>query len=99
ALGTHLLQDTLAQGREPDLAVLPPRVFYPLGPEISEHWFRIRQRPRLEKVLGADALIVHWYASVRTKQIVPRIDAAYVREHADRQLFSALALPLLEGLG
>lgn len=100
ALGTHLLQDTLAQAREPDLAVLPPEVFYPLGPEISEHWFRIRrERPPLEQVIGAQTLVVHWYASVRTAKIVPRIDAAYVREHADRQLFSALALPLLDGLG
>ncbi|HLT38568.1 MAG TPA: glycosyltransferase [Enhygromyxa sp.] len=100
ALGTHLLQDTLARGREDDLAVLPPRAFYPLGPEISEHWFRIRRElPPLEQVIGADTLVVHWYASVRTRTIVPRIDAAYVREQADRQLFSALALRVLDGLG
>ncbi len=98
ALGTHLLQDTLAHGREPDLAVLPPRVFYPLGPEISEHWFRMHRRPpALDEVLSPDTLVVHWYASVRTKKIVPRIDAAYVREHAGRQLFSALALPVVDG--
>jgi hypothetical protein len=98
ALGTHLLQDTLAHAREPDLAVLPPRVFYPLGPEISEHWFRIRrERPPLEQVLGPDTRVVHWYASVRTQELVPRIDAAYVRAHAQRQLFSALALGVLQG--
>lgn len=97
ALGTHLLQDTLARRREPDLAVLPPPVFYPLGPEISEHWFRIRRRlPAIDEVIGEETLVVHWYASVRTQKVVPRIDAAYVREHADRQLFSALALPLLD---
>lgn len=96
ALGTHLLQDTLAQMREPDLAVLPPRVFYPLGPEISEHWFRVRKAaPAIDQLISPDTLVVHWYASVRTKKIVPRIDAAHVREHASRQLFSALALPLL----
>jgi hypothetical protein len=96
ALGTHLLQDTLAHGREGDLRVLPPRYFYPLGPEISAHWFRIRRElPPLEAVLHEDTLIVHWYASVRTKKLVPLIDADYVREHADRQLFSALALPLI----
>jgi hypothetical protein len=99
ALGTHLLQDTLAQGREVDLCVLPPPVFYPLGPEISHHWFRERQSlPKLGEVVGEETLVVHWYASVRTQQLVPRIDAQYVRAHADRQLFSALALPLLDDL-
>lgn len=97
ALGTHLLQDTLAREREPDLAVLPPPVFYPLGPEISEHWFRIRRElPPLDRVIGPETLVVHWYASVRTQTIVPQIDAAYVRGHANRQLFSALALPLVD---
>jgi hypothetical protein len=99
ALGTHLLQDTLAQRREPDLCVLPPPVFYPLGPEISHHWFRERQSlPKLDEVVGEETLVVHWYASVRTQKLVPRIDAQYVRAHADRQLFSALALPLLDDM-
>jgi hypothetical protein len=97
ALGTHLLQDTLAEDREPDLCVLPPSVFYPLGPEISHHWFRLRRTlPPLREVIADDTLVVHWYASVRTHKLVPRIDAQYVRAHADRQLFSALALPLLD---
>lgn len=97
ALGTHLLQDTLADARESDLAVMPPRVFYPLGPEISEHWFRIRRElPPLEQVLGAETRVVHWYASVRTQKLVPHIDAAYVRAHARRQLFSALAMCVLD---
>ena len=98
ALGTHLLQATLADRREGDVAVLPPRVFYPLGPELSAHWFRIRRRtlPALDQVLSCDTLVVHWYASVRTKHIVPRIDAAYVRAHASAQLFSALALAELD---
>jgi hypothetical protein len=99
ALGTHLLQDTLSEYRESDLCVLPPPVFYPLGPEISHHWFRLRRSlPKLDEVISEDTLVVHWYASVRTQQLVPRIDAQYVRAHADRQLFSALALPLLDDL-
>lgn len=97
ALGTHLLQDTLAEAREADVRVLPPSWFYPLGPEISHHWFRLRRRvPALDEVLDADTRIVHWYASVRTREWIPRIDPSYVRAHADRQLFAALALPLLD---
>jgi hypothetical protein len=96
ALGTHLLQDTLAHYREADLRVLPPRYFYPLGPEISQHWFRVRgSLPPLDHVISEDTLVVHWYASVRTRRIVPQINADYVRANADRQLFSALVLPLV----
>ena len=98
ALGTHLLQAVLASGREPDLAVLPPRVFYPLGPELSEHWFRsTRTPPALAELLSADTRVVHWYASVRTARIVPTIDQAWIRAHADRRAFAALAAPLLDG--
>jgi hypothetical protein len=91
ALGTHLLQAVVADFRGPTLAVLPPPVFYPLGPEISEHWFRARRVVELERALTPETLLVHWYASVRTRAYVSHIDAAYVREHARTQLFSALA--------
>jgi len=47
-LGTHLLQRVVAQylesapphGGPAALVVHDPEVFYPLGPELSEHWFR-----------------------------------------------------------
>lgn len=93
ALGTHLLGETVQTDRDPSVVVHPPRTFYPLPPEISEHWFRVGRRPPLCEVLPAETVTVHWYASVRTAGLVPRIDPAYVRAHADRQLFSALALP------
>jgi len=107
ALGTHLLQTRVAQAAtnpalRGEVRVYPPGYFYPLAPEISEHWFRTSPLPRLPTrdmakrlaaALRPETRTVHWYASVRTKAIVPRIDPAYVRRHADRQLFSALALP------
>jgi hypothetical protein len=91
ALGTHLLQDTIA-ARPGEIVLHPPEVFYPLAPEISEHWFRVRSRVDLDEVIGPATRVVHWYASVRTRAIVPRIDATYVREHRTRQLFSAAAV-------
>ena len=42
-------------------------------------------------MLRPSTRVVHWYASVKTKHLVPRIDEAYVEEHASTQLFSALA--------
>jgi len=91
ALGTHLLQQAVAESRWPDVVVHAPDVFYPLGPEISEHWFRPGLAPRLGDVLRPSTRVVHWYASVRTKDIAPQIDPDYVRAHAHEQLFSALA--------
>jgi hypothetical protein len=91
ALGTHLLQEVVADYAGADLHVLEPEVFFPLGPEISEHWFRERARVELDEVLGPRTLLVHWYASVRTRPYVEQIDASFVEAHAARQLFSALA--------
>jgi glycosyl transferase-like sugar-binding protein len=100
ALGTHLLQAVVhdARGRERELGlrVHEPPVFYPLGPEISEHWFRFTPRPAPAEALLPETRVVHWYASVRTEGVVKHIDPAYVRANAGRQLFSALALPLLD---
>jgi len=95
ALGTHLLQSTIASYAGEDFTVHPPELFYPLGPEISRDWFRIEQEGRtvrLEDVLDARTLVVHWYASVRNRAIVDRMDPAFVRAHASRQLLSALAM-------
>jgi hypothetical protein len=40
---------------------------------------------------------VHWYASVRTHELVAQIDPQYVRARAGRQLFSDLVLPIVSG--
>lgn len=98
SLGVHTLQDCLAE--DPlGATVLPPPYFYPLGPVLSLHWFRRRRAlPSLDQVLFPETRVVHWYASVRTRKLVPQIDPEYVRRHADHQLFSAMALPFLESL-
>jgi hypothetical protein len=95
ALGTHLLQRRVARGAPADLVIHPPQVFYPLGPEISHHWFRARERVSLEHVVSAETRIVHWYASVENRALAASIGPGYVRAHANRQLFSALAAPFV----
>lgn len=95
ALGTTLLQQVAAAYRGQDLTVLPPAVFYPLAPEISEHWFRLRDAARLSQVLRPETRVVHWYASVRTRDQAARIDPAWVRKHSTTQLISALAEPFV----
>jgi hypothetical protein len=72
------------------VALLPPSVFYPLGPVMSEHWWS-RSSADLASVLSDDTVAVHWYASVTNRKLARRVDAAYVKEHRDRQLFSKMA--------
>lgn len=91
-LGTSLLQREVAAWRGGGLRVLPPEVFYPLGPEVSEHWFRKTSEPAYDQIVGPTTLVVHWYASVRTGSVVPRYDATWVREHAGSELLAALVV-------
>lgn len=96
SVGPDLLQDTLRAFGAGSVRVLPPEVFFPLGPEISEHWFRVCPAgtlPLLKEVLYPGTRVVHWYASVRAKGIIPIFDAAYARANHDRQLLSALSEP------
>ena len=91
ALGPDLLQDVVGRYARDDLTIQEPHVFYPLPPEISEHWFRIGRSVRLDAVLTAETRVVHWYASVGTKARVALINPNYVRTHRETQLYSALA--------
>jgi hypothetical protein len=96
-LGTHLLQQTVQDYDGDDLVIHPPEVFYPLGPEISEHWFR-RSHARLSQLVAPATRVVHWYASVRAERLVPKIDPIWVHENHRHEPFSALALPFLDPL-
>jgi Glycosyltransferase sugar-binding region containing DXD motif len=98
ALGPDLLQEVVNRYQQGDLTIQEPAVFYPLPPEISEQWFRIAPGVRLSAVLSAETRVVHWYASVRTKARVARINPAYVREHREHQLYSALVCSCIGNL-
>jgi hypothetical protein len=98
ALGPDLLQEVIDRYVRDDLTIQEPHVFYPLPPEISEHWFRIARKVRLDAVLSAETRVVHWYASVRTKSRVALIDPDYVRNHRENQLYSALAWECIPNL-
>lgn len=99
ALGPHNVQALVegegAASSEATFDVLPPAHFYPLSPEISEHWFRPRKQLDLDEVLPPQTQVVHWYASSRTRPWLGPIDADFVRSHQHSQFFSALAAPFL----
>jgi hypothetical protein len=98
ALGPDLLQDVVGEDRPNGLVIHDPRVFYPLPPEISEHWFRTSDTVQLDAVLSAETRVVHWYASVRTKSRVAQIDPRYIAEHRKHQLYSALVWSCVSNL-
>jgi len=95
ALGTHLLQDAADACTDPTVRALAPETFFPVGPEVSEHWFREDSTARAGDLLRPGTLAVHWYASVRTKDIVPHLTPDYVRTHRETQAFSELASEFL----
>jgi hypothetical protein len=98
ALGPDLLQEIVDRAPQDDLTIQEPQVFYPLPPEISEHWFRIGRAVQLDIILSAETRVAHWYASVRTKSRVAQINPEYVREHREHQLYSALVCSCIRNL-
>lgn len=99
ALGVHLLQRAVLEWSGPGVHVEPPEAFYPLGPEISEHWFRAQSVVDLAELVTPRTLLVHLYASVRVEEKMGRVDPAWVRAHQGSELFSALAVRVLDELG
>ncbi len=102
ALGPDLLQALVGQFPAQALIIHQPGVFYPLPPEISEHWFRpargLALGGTLRRALRPETLLVHWYASIRSKPYMAQMSPGYVRAHAKTQLYSALVCTALPGL-
>ena len=98
AFGPHLLQTIIAR-RPPDLALHDPQVFSPLGPEISEHWFRHRRRETVDALLPAATRVVHWYASVHTAAEIREITPDSVRRGRHTQAYSRLVHDALAATG
>lgn len=85
-LGTHLLQKAVEAQASMGLAgfeVLPPEYFYPLGPEISSHWFKPGTAARLDEMLLPRTLIVHWYNSVEGRFLKQELTPDWVASHPD----------------
>lgn len=63
--------------------VLPPPHFYPLGPEVSAHWFKPGTASRLDDMLRPDTTIVHWYNSVESRLGGGALTRGWVETHGD----------------
>lgn len=71
ALGTHLLQKEYIDNPDSSVKALDCDYFFPVGPEVSQHWFSDSTTATTQELLADRTVSVHWYASVRTKNIVP----------------------------
>lgn len=97
-LGTHLLQKTLKNyvpesGQQEDrMTVLSASHFYPLGPEISRHYFHAYEDPRAiaREIFSEETYAIHWYASVSDLSIR---DAHYIRKTAHQSVYASLCRP------
>lgn len=87
SIGPHLLHETITHSK---VKVYPPKFFYPISTEISQHLFRSYAAVDAEKILYAETNIVHWYASVRTKSIVGKITPDYIRDQKKTQMYAAI---------
>lgn len=90
-LGTHLLQEMLARrGDALGVKQLPPPYFYPLGPEISRQYFKVRSGAgqAAAAILKPETHVVHWYASVSE---LLQYDEARVLKEREQTVFASIA--------
>lgn len=79
----HDRQDGHDMHEARNFRVFPPAHFYPLGPEISAHWFKPGTAARLDEMLRPDTTIVHWYNSVESRLGGGALTRAWVESHGD----------------
>lgn len=82
-LGTHLLQRLTGNRSQAAMTVFPAMYFYPVGPEVSCHWFRDGSASRLQEMLYPETRIVHWYNSVEGRFLTEPLDKNWVQAHPD----------------
>ena len=95
AMGTHLLQRVTQNRSQPDIEVLEPGYFYPLGPRISTHWFWPGSASRVATLVRPNTHVIHWYASSK-REHAEAITSQYVHQRRHDVAFAALASPYAE---
>ncbi len=82
-LGTHLLQEMTSNRSRGDFALLSSGHFFPLGPEISNHWFFKNTARHVSELLRPETSVVHWYNSVEHRFLKQEITPTWIAENAD----------------
>jgi hypothetical protein len=97
-LGPRLMQ-RVTENRSTDQFVLhAPEVFYPLPPEMSQHYFR-RADPSVDaQLLGASTRVVHLYDSVTRRRVGKPLDATWILAQREATPFARMCEPFLDEL-
>jgi hypothetical protein len=95
ALGTHLLQHLTRNRSCPEMTVFPSEYFYPLGPEVSIHWFSPASARRIDDMVRTRTHVVHWYSSLESRLSSGPLTRSWVTQHATTA-FARLAAPYLD---
>lgn len=94
-LGPDTLQDLLAEKRYPDLKVLPPRCFSPLGPTMTYQYFHSYPartvRSLANRIVRDDTYAIHWSNNGTIAKSIPQNDED-LKRMKDRQLFAHFAI-------
>ncbi|SHK69041.1 glycosyltransferase [Fibrobacter sp. UWEL] len=94
-LGTRLLQNVTGNKSSDSMEVVPAPYFYPLGPEVSAHWFKNNTHKKVQKLVLPETRVVHWYNSVEGRFLKTKLSKEWVDSHPNTA-FSELARIALE---
>ena len=94
-LGPRLLQRVTKNRSTDQFHIAPPVVFYPLPPEMSQHYFRPSDAAIDRALLSEQTVAVHLYDSVARRREGKALDAAWVLAQAGKTPFSRMVAPWL----
>jgi hypothetical protein len=97
-LGPKLLERVSANRSSAELHLYPPAAFYPLGPEVSWHYFRPQDPSRVTDRLGPETYAAHLYDSVLKRRVGRGVDVDYLRRTRGANALSDLVAPWLDEL-
>lgn len=95
-LGPRLLEGATGNRSAPACTLLPPRAFYPLGPEVCADYVADDPSAKLGNTPDAACYAAHLYDSVLARRLGHPIDAAWLRQHRQTTLLGRMVAPLLE---
>jgi len=93
-IGPHIVQKVTKNKSSENMEVLPSTYFYPLGPDISLHYFHKSSAKHLDKILSPQTRIVHWYNSVEKKYLHRQVDKKWIEEYQN-SAFAKLAQSII----
>lgn len=97
-LGPRLLQRVTQNQSTDQFQLHDPEVFYPLPPEMSQHYFRPSPESVDAQLVGRETKVVHLYDSVTRRRVGHALDAPWVMGQQNATPFARMVAPFLDEL-